>query len=265
MLTFRQLCRQYTKKYLEVYRTGDIKSDLYRLQKLEDRFNSYPTGMELDSFLLTLNISPPTRNRYRALVKHMYRWAQRSELKIPPSTQTFIKLEKETNQRNQRLTIQQELDLMACLPQDMRELFVVSLYTGIRRGTLCKLTVADIDLENKSIVIPAHKNKQRKAQKVPMADIVQQIIRRKIQNIISTGEKLFVWRPYRWNCARISAGLQHYHWHDLRHEFGSRLLEKKIPLPTIQRLLGHAQITTTMRYLNATDCEAEDRAAIETL
>jgi integrase len=42
------------------------------------------------------------------------------------------------------------------------------------------------------------------------------------------------------------------HFHDLRHECGSRLAEGKVPLHEIQALLGHASITTTQRYLNAT-------------
>ncbi len=40
------------------------------------------------------------------------------------------------------------------------------------------------------------------------------------------------------------------HWHDLRHECGSRLAERSVPLHEIQYLLGHASIVTTQRYLN---------------
>ena len=37
------------------------------------------------------------------------------------------------------------------------------------------------------------------------------------------------------------------HWHDLKHECGSRLAERGVPLHEIQYLLGHASITTTQR------------------
>ena len=41
------------------------------------------------------------------------------------------------------------------------------------------------------------------------------------------------------------------HFHDLRHEAGSRWLEAGMPLHHVRALLGHASISTTDTYLNA--------------
>ena len=40
------------------------------------------------------------------------------------------------------------------------------------------------------------------------------------------------------------------HWHDLRHEDASRLVERGVPLAQVRDLLGHASILTTERYDN---------------
>ena len=40
------------------------------------------------------------------------------------------------------------------------------------------------------------------------------------------------------------------HWHDIRHEYASRLVEHGVPLAQVRDLLGHASITTTERYDN---------------
>lgn len=47
------------------------------------------------------------------------------------------------------------------------------------------------------------------------------------------------------------AGLPDRRWHDLRHSCGSILAAHGVPLPEIQRILGHAQITTTGVYLHS--------------
>ncbi len=43
------------------------------------------------------------------------------------------------------------------------------------------------------------------------------------------------------------------HFHDLRHEAGSRKLEAGRPLHAVSAFLGHANVTTTARYLNVKD------------
>jgi hypothetical protein len=40
------------------------------------------------------------------------------------------------------------------------------------------------------------------------------------------------------------------HWHDMRHEHASRLVERGVPLAQVRDLLGHASILTTERYDN---------------
>ena len=55
-----------------------------------------------------------------------------------------------------------------------------------------------------------------------------------------------------WLTACRKAGIRDLHFHDLRHEAGSRFLEAGWPLHEVQYMLGHADIRTTSTYLNVT-------------
>jgi site-specific recombinase XerD len=45
--------------------------------------------------------------------------------------------------------------------------------------------------------------------------------------------------------------------HQLRHTFGRHLTEARVPLTTIQRLLGHARLRTTEVYLHISDSQVQ--------
>ena len=55
---------------------------------------------------------------------------------------------------------------------------------------------------------------------------------------------------WRNTCRR--AGIADLHFHDLRREFACRLLESSADLHDVRDFLGHANITTTSRYVRST-------------
>ena len=55
-----------------------------------------------------------------------------------------------------------------------------------------------------------------------------------------------------WRAACARAQITRLHFHDLRREAASRLLEGGVPEQYVQQILGHADLTTTSRYLATT-------------
>jgi Phage integrase family/MacB-like periplasmic core domain len=60
-----------------------------------------------------------------------------------------------------------------------------------------------------------------------------------------------------WRSACERAAIVGLHFHDLRREFACRLLESRAELHDVRDFLGHANITTTSRYLRSTSLRLE--------
>ena len=55
----------------------------------------------------------------------------------------------------------------------------------------------------------------------------------------------------------VKAGIENLHPHTCRHSFATDMLKAGVNLPTIQKMLGHSNIGTTMIYLSIHDSDVE--------
>jgi len=131
----------------------------------------------------------------------------------------------------------------------------VSLNTGLRRGELFSLNWADVDLKRKRITVRGHKAKSGTTRHLPLNSDVYQCLQNWRQQDIGNG-LVFPGKdggPFdnvnkSWRGILKDALIEGFRWHDMRHDFASRLVMAGVDLGSVRELLGHSDFKLTLRY-----------------
>jgi integrase/recombinase XerD len=154
--------------------------------------------------------------------------------------------------------------LIDAAPNLLYRTILMTLYsTGMRRAELVRLKVSDIDKER--MVIHVREGKGKRDRDVPLSPKLLEALReywrwmRPVTYVfpgVVDGRRVdapasdkVVWHACR-EAARRAGITKNVHPHTLRHCFATHLLEAGADLPTIQKLLGHADIRDTTIYLH---------------
>lgn len=139
-----------------------------------------------------------------------------------------------------------------------KALLSILLDTGARIGEIIALNIGDIDFDTSSILI--RRSKTRKPRDIFIGKQTRRQVRKymKYMNNMDTGA-LFVtdegsrltYSGMRQIMRRLAnkAGTETPGFHDFRRGFAQGQLKNKVDVSTISKLLGHASIATTARYL----------------
>ncbi len=139
----------------------------------------------------------------------------------------------------------------------MQPIIYAFLKTGLRRGELVHLEWDDIDFRNRQINVvnnDAHQTKWHRERHIPIDDKLLEILRslpRKGKYVFPTKDgalrKNNLLRELK-RAARLAGISKDVTLHMLRHTFASHLVINGVSLRVVKELLGHSNISTTLRY-----------------
>lgn len=152
--------------------------------------------------------------------------------------------------------------LLAAAPNPRaRALLMVTYAAGLRVNEVCSLQLADIESAPDRMCIKVRGGKGGRDRYTLLSPVLLQTLRDYCRtyrpgmwlfpNASGTGPLCDTMAQRMYYAARDAASLKrHGGIHTLRHCFATHLLESGVDIHTIQRLMGHSHVSTTMRYFH---------------
>jgi len=262
-IRFPKFVEMYLENYAKVNKRS-WKDDFYRLRKFIELFGNVQlheiSPFEIEKFKLAKlsdDLSKSTVNRYLAILKRMFNvaidWGYAKENPVKR-----VKFYPEKDNLKERILTEKEEDrLLEASSEHLRPILIVALNTGMRRGEILNLKWENIDFQAKEILVENTKSGRPRT-----IDINSHLLNKlvKLKNEAQDSQNVFLnpktGKPYKklqtsFNGARRRAGIKNLRFHDLRHTFASRLVERGVDLIRVKELLGHSSVKITERYTHS--------------
>lgn len=262
--TLAELVRNRYLPHVRIYkRSWQTDETMLRLHILPflgaeyvDQIRSEPIAA-LVQHMREREYAPGTTNRVVIVLRHVFNLARKWGVPGIVSNPTAgIALAPDVN-RERLLDIEDTQRLIASIEQDQNKIaakaLMLLLLTGGRRNEVTHAKWEHVDWDNKTLLVPLSKSGKPRAIALNSAAISL------LQSLVRTDTNPYIFpspithRPspslyFPWERIRVRAGLSDLRIHDLRHAFASALVNKSVPIYTVQKLLGHANARYTQRY-----------------
>lgn len=193
---------------------------------------------------------PSTINAYRDTLKSFLIFCKK-DIPIPKHLKIDNKIPDYMLEKDFKQEIVPVFECMSKNPLKIKAILYFLFYTGIRISEIDTLKRCNIDLELKRAKI--YVKKRREERLICFTDEVKTLL---VQYFDSEPEKENAFNTSSDTLKRYFGRMKKYikqlnfHAHSLRHGFAINALRKGLDISIIQRLLGHKDISTTVRYLN---------------
>lgn len=240
----------------------------YQTERLQEGYTS-PTAKENKK--PKKGNKPATVNRLLATLKHMFTKAVEWEM-VEEATLKRIgkaKFLEENNRRLRYLSKEECQELIKACDAHLRPIVIAGLNTGMRKSEILNLVWDRVDLRNGFILLDQTKNGERR--EIPINSTLRETLTELFQGTKERPRRIdvpYVFYdpangkgeqpeteifPYKdvkrsFHSACKRAKIRDFRFHDLRHTFASHLVMAGVDLTTVKELLGHKQLTMTLRY-----------------
>lgn len=223
-----------------------------------------------------------TANKYRSALHQSFEIVK-GESKASINVWEEVPRASSTSHRRRALTEDELKKIFAHVTGEMRTLFAVGLYMGLRLGDAVRLRWADIDMDNGVVHVVPSKTVRHGTEVVvsikgsPLQHILEAVPAKNRSGYVMPGlAELYQsenWR-LRGMIAKVfaSCGIEttvstdkgrrsaEVGFHSLRHTFVSMAANAGVPLAVVQAVVGHTSTAMTQHYYHASR-EALDKAA----
>jgi integrase len=292
--TFDELVKDY-EKFCKVDNRSYKRSKSYIVKALTKEFSgrvlskisyhdliSYQTKLRSTRGAKGGILTVATVNRYMACLRHMMALAvEWGKLDQNPFDKGRSLQLKENNKRERFLTEEEIQRLLAECPTahkrfqgkfvegtqavHLKDFIIISINTGMRKGEVLSLKWDQI----RGGLIYLRETKTDMARQIPINDDLAECLRsirtRQMKQGIDSkfvicdekGRRIKDIRTS-FNSAIKRAGIKNFRPHDLRHTFASHFLMRTRDMKSLQEILGHTEIKTTMRYSHLLEGHKQD-------
>ena len=191
-----------------------------------------------------------TINRDLDTIRRVFSLAVENEQIIVNPCRNLKKL-RIVNPPERFLTKDEEIKLLEKCNPIMRAIVMTALYTGMRQNEILSLKWQDVFFKENYII--ALNTKNNKPRKLPLVlKLKEELLKLNhiSEYVFTSPVTLSKYKNIKKTFARTvkRSGIAHITFHQLRHTTASRLVEMGVDMITIQTILDHADLKTTMRY-----------------
>lgn len=143
-------------------------------------------------------------------------------------------------------------------PDHLRNFVLIALHSGMRFSEIAQIHKHYLDWPNREMILPDPKSKR--IERVPMNAFVCELVR-ELEATAINGWLLAnpqTKKPYttlKKGLGKLftNAGIENFTFHCLRHSFATEAIDQGENIVTVQSVLRHKDLRTTMKYAHAKD------------